>query len=166
MFNLPIPGWLPSTNVIGVECLGNSYALYATAKFSVIEDDNPSPYWITSLCAPFRTRIRSAEAHCPITVTRFISAPKADFTQPTTINYLVNSTPAPSANDSDDNTRIPPHVLSKIQVIASIPEYVDVRENAMPLTLRLRTKDLCAEECKKLQVTEVVVDVIQQEKCR
>ncbi|KAF9484654.1 hypothetical protein BDN70DRAFT_797148 [Pholiota conissans] len=167
IFNLPIPGWLPSTNSIGVECVGNSYALYATVKFSAIEDEIPSSYWtLASLCAPFRTRVRTAEARRHITVTRYISAPKADFPQPNTVNYLVNSTPTTPPNEVQDKTRIPPDVLSKIQVLASIPEYVDIRENAMPLTLRLRTKDLCEEECKKLQVTEVIVDVIQQEKCR
>jgi hypothetical protein len=96
-------------------------------------------------------------------VTRFIAAPKVDAVQPNTHNYLVNSTPASEARDKP---HIPSDVLSKIQVLASVPEYIDIRERALPLTLRLRTKDLCEDECKKLQVTEVVIDITQQEKCR
>lgn len=167
VFNLPIPGWLPSTNSIGVESVGNSYALYATAKFSSVEEETPSSYWtLASLCAPFRTRIRTALAYRSITVTRFIAAPKVEAVQPNILNYLVNSTATTPPSEARDKPRIPSDVLSKIQVLASVPEYIDIRESAMPLTLRLRTKDLCEDECKKLQVTEVVIDVIQQEKCR
>jgi len=81
------------------------------------------------------------------------------------VNYLANSDASSSALISS-KSRMPVEVLNKIQVLASVPEYVDVKGHALPLTLRMRTKDLCEEDCKRLQVTEVVVDVLQQEKTR
>jgi len=81
------------------------------------------------------------------------------------LNYLVNSTPTAPSNREADKDWIPLAVLSKIQVLASVPEYLDVNSNVLPLTLRLRTKGLDEEECKKLQVTEVEIDIVQQEKC-
>ncbi|KDR73572.1 hypothetical protein GALMADRAFT_72170 [Galerina marginata CBS 339.88] len=164
-FNLPIPGWLPATTLLGVEEIGVRYGLYATAKFASVEEEPHASWVIASLCAPFRSRIKSVEARKPITLRRFISAPKPEITPISNLNYLVNSTPS-SSDQPLDKERIPLEVLSKIQVLASVPEYVDVNDNLLPLTLRLRTKDLCEQDCKKLQVTNVAVDIYQQEKCR
>lgn len=61
---------------------------------------------------------------------------------------------------------MPIQVLDKIQVLASVPEYIDIEGRTLPLTLRLRTNGLCEEDCKRLQVTEVIIDVLQREKCR
>ncbi|KAF8954604.1 hypothetical protein BDZ97DRAFT_1676423 [Flammula alnicola] len=167
IFNIPIPGWLPPTTILGMEEIGTRYALYATAKFTNIEEEEGSSSWsFASLCAPFRSRVRSSEAQRSITISRFISAPTAEITEPATLNYLVNSTSTSSSKDGQDKERIPQDVLSKIQVLASVPAYIDVNDSLLPLTLRLRTKDLGEEECKKLQVTEVTIDIIQQEKCR
>lgn len=167
VFNLPIPGWLPASNSIGTEATGTSYALYATAKYSAVEEEAPTSSWsFLSLCAPFRCRMRTAEAQRSITIARFIAAPKAEIPEPTVLNYLVNSTATAVSKDSKGKARIPPDVLAQIQVLASVPEYVDVNDSALALTLRLRSKDLCEEECKKLQITEVDIDIIQHEKCR
>ncbi|KIM48768.1 hypothetical protein M413DRAFT_85695 [Hebeloma cylindrosporum] len=167
IFNLPIPGWLPATTALGIEEIGVRYALYATAKFTNLdEEQTPATWSIASLCAPFRSRIKSSYAQTSVNICRFISAPKSEATELSLLNYLVNSTPTAPSNPEADVDRIPAGVLSKIQVLASVPEYLDVNSNALPLTLRLRTKDLVEEECKKLQVTEVEVDIVQQEKCR
>ena len=61
---------------------------------------------------------------------------------------------------------MPVEVLNKIQVLVSVPEYVNVKDHTFPVALRMRTKDLCEEDCKRLQVTELVVDILQREKCR
>ncbi|KAF8912031.1 hypothetical protein CPB84DRAFT_1671293 [Gymnopilus junonius] len=164
VFNLPIPGWLPATTRLGMEDIGVRYGLYATAKFTNVEEEQSTSYF-ASLCAPFRSRIKSAEASKQIKVCRFISAPQVDVVETSTLNYLVHSTPASSPGLLPKD-RIPAEVLSKIQVLASVPEYVNVKDNSVPVTLRLRTKDLCEEECQKIQVAEVAVDIIQEEKCR
>jgi len=152
---------------LGVEEIGIRYALYATATFINLDEEQPSTTWsFSSLCAPFRSRVKSACAQTPVNLCRFVSAPKSETTELSILNYLVNSTPTAPSNQEADKDRIPLGVLSKIQVLASVPEYLDVNDSVLPLTLRLRTKGLDEEECKKLQVTGVEVDVVQQEKCR
>uniref|UniRef100_A0A8H8CNP2 Uncharacterized protein n=1 Tax=Psilocybe cubensis TaxID=181762 RepID=A0A8H8CNP2_PSICU len=164
IFNLPIPGWLPPTTTIGIEELGTRYALYATAKFANVDEEHNNSWGFSTLCAPFRSRVKCAEAKKPIVLHRFMAPPKVEITDLTTLNYLVNSTP--SSKQQDAERGIPMEVLSKIQVLASVPEYVDISSDILPLTLRLRTKDLAEEHCKRIQLTEVHVDITQQEKCR
>jgi hypothetical protein len=152
---------------LGVEEIGIRYALYATATFTNLDEEQPTASWsFSSLCAPFRSRIKSAYAQTPVNICRFISAPKSETTELSILNFLVNSTPTALSKQEADHDRIPLGVLSKIQVLASVPEYLDVNDNVLPLTLRLRTKGLDEEECEKLQVTAVEVDIVQQEKYR
>ena len=150
---------------MGIEDIGIHYSLHAVAKFINLDDDHQTPWSFASLCVPFRSRVKSAHGQMEIRLRRFISAPTADTLDPKIMNYLVNSHAPPSTSVSR-KPRMPVEVLNKIQVLASVPEYVDVKGQSLPLTLRLRTKDLCEEDCKRLQVTEVVVDILQQEKCR
>ena len=165
VFNLPIPGWLPASANLGFEEIGIRYGLYATAKFTSLDDDQTvSPWSLATLCSPFRSRIRTIDATKKIIVRRYVLPPQVDRT-PSSINYLVNAQ-SNSHDHQGSKKRIPANVLTKIQVLASVPECVDVVDNSIPLTLRLRTKDLEAEECKRLQVTELGINVLQVERCR
>ena len=123
------------------------------------------PWSLTSLCTPFLSQVKSAHSHTEIQLRRFISAPRADTVDPKVINYFVDSHDSTSVSVSS-KPRVPAEVLNKIQLLVSVPEYVDVKGHTLPLTLRLRTKDLCEEDCKRLQVTDVAVDLSQREKCR
>ncbi|EDR07259.1 uncharacterized protein LACBIDRAFT_298980 [Laccaria bicolor S238N-H82] len=158
IFNLPIPGWLPATSTLGLEELGVRYALYATAKFIMLDsEDNHRHSWsLATLCAPFRSRVRSVDASTPIKLDRFISP---DPHPPPMTNYLVNPTPK-------DSPRIPREVLSKIQVLASVPEFVNIQDTSVPITLRMRTRDLTGDECKRLQIANLSINIIQHEKFR
>lgn len=138
--------------------------LYATAKFTYLDQDQ-TPWSLTSLCTPFLSQVKSVHGQTKIQLRRFISAPRADFLDPKVINYLVDSHDSTSASDSS-KPRVPVEVLNKIQLLVSVPEYTNVEDRTLPLTLRLRTEDLCEEDCKRLQVTEVAVDILQQERCR
>ena len=150
---------------MGMDEMGIRYGLHATARFvNLDEEQNTSPWSFSALCAPFRSRFRSAEASEQINLRRFVAAPRTEILQVPTSNYLVNATP--SSSKSRDNARISPDILCKIQVLASVPEYVNVADSSLPVTLRMRTKDLAEEHCKKLQLTEVSVDILQQEKVR
>ncbi|KAJ6630586.1 hypothetical protein B0H10DRAFT_1981880 [Mycena sp. CBHHK59/15] len=51
-------------------------------------------------------------------------------------------------------------------VLGSVSKYIDVCDDALPFTLRLRMKDLENAECKRLQVESFKIDVVQEEKCR
>ena len=123
------------------------------------------PWSFTSLCSPFLSQVKSVHGQKEIQLRRFISAPRVDTSDPKVINYHVDSHDLTSASVSN-KPRVPDEVLNKIQLLVSVPEYANVKGSTLPLTLRLRTKDLCEEDCKRLQVTEVTVDILQQEKCR
>jgi hypothetical protein len=166
VFNLPIPGWLPATTTYGVEEAGVRYGLFAEAKFINLDDNQSSTWSFASLCAPFRSKVKSADAQRPITLRRLMSLPdeSPDSLTPTTMTYLVNSPVI--AKVADHRPQIPPEVLSKIQVLASVPTYVDLDGDNFPLIIRMRTKDLEASECKRIQLSSIAADVIQKEKSR
>ncbi|KAJ3546828.1 hypothetical protein NMY22_g1894 [Coprinellus aureogranulatus] len=165
LFNLPIPGWLPSSTTMGMDDIGVRYGLYATAKFINLDvEQSPSAWSLATLCAPFRSRMRSTYASKKIQLRRYVLPPHAE-KPPSSINYLVNSHFSEDKPESPKR-RIPTEVLSKIQVLASVPEFVDVKGTSIPITVRLRTKDLEASKCKRLQITEIGINIIQQERCR
>lgn len=123
------------------------------------------PWSLTSICTPFLSQVKSAHGQTDIQLRRFISAPSVDIVDPKIINYLVDSHDSSSASVSSKPS-VPAEVLDKIQLLVSVPEYTNVKGGTLSLILRLRTKDLCQEDCKRLQVTDVAVDILQREKCR
>lgn len=162
VFNIPLPGWLPATSFIGPEDVGIRYTLFARAR-CINLDEGPNNWGFTSFCNVFRSRVRSAGAQKAINIQRFISSPSAHVITPPLINYLVNS--ALRAR-TEREMAIPVEVLSKIQVLASVPEYINLEDDIIPLTIRMRTKGLDEDTCKRLQVKELTVDIVQKEKCR
>ncbi|TFK76215.1 hypothetical protein BDN72DRAFT_891305 [Pluteus cervinus] len=162
VFNLPIPGWLPESDSYGGESVGNSYALYATAKFINLDDIGAAPWSFAAFCSPFRSRSKVADGMKHITVRRFTTLPAAERVTPPTTTYQVNA----ASKSRHDGLSIPQDILSKIQVLASVPEHIHPTDDSIPLTLRMRTQDLDASDCKRLQVTSFTVDVVQREKYR
>jgi hypothetical protein len=165
VFNLPIPGWLPATTNYGIEDVGVRYGLYAEATFINIDDNRSNPWSFATLCSPFRSRVKSVDTQKHILLRRFVSHSE-DTSDPSssTLTYVVNSpvTDKPASG----KPQFPAEVLSKIQVLASVPDYVDVEGDHLPIAVRMRTKDLEAVECRKIKVTSITTDVIQREKCR
>lgn len=123
------------------------------------------PWSLTSFCTPFLSQVKTAHGQTEIQLRRFISAPRVDIVDPNVINYFVDSHDSTSDSVST-KPKVPAEVLNKIQLLVSVPEYTNVKGSTLPLTLRLRTKDLCQEDCKRLQITDVAVDILQREKCR
>ncbi|KAF9469282.1 hypothetical protein BDZ94DRAFT_1152120 [Collybia nuda] len=166
VFNLPIPGWLPATTTYGVEEVGIRYGLFAEAKFINLDDNQTSTWSFATLCAPFRSKVKSVHAQTLITLRRLMSLPGelTDASSPNTMTYLVNS--PVSAAPSQGRPQIPLEVISKIQVLASVPDYVDVDGDHFPLIIRMRTKDLDASECKRIRLSSIAANVIQKEKTR
>ncbi|KAJ7156953.1 hypothetical protein C8R43DRAFT_1065257 [Mycena crocata] len=163
VFDFPIPGWLPASHEFSTGDLGAStqYFLHAQVQFLVLEEQNRAPWAFTTFCSPFRSRARSIETHKTIPLRRFVEPPTDEPTAPALINYLLSPHPHPS-----NKSIIPSNILSKIQVLASVPSHIDVLEDHIPFTLRLRTKDLEDADCQRLQVTNFKVDVVQDERCR
>ncbi|KAF9077128.1 hypothetical protein BDP27DRAFT_1379556 [Rhodocollybia butyracea] len=169
IFNINIPGWLPASTSFGIDSLGVSYRLFATAKFIDIESrirdpSSPSPSWsFSGLCSVIcPSGQRTATASEEIQLERFFGMPSEDETPVTVNTYLLTHAPIVAS----DEPQIPLNVLSKVRVLGTIPEYFDLDQKVVPLTLRVRTKDLCREECERLQLLGFRVDVLQKDKCR
>ncbi len=162
MFNLTIPGWLPESTTQGTGDFGTKYSLAATARFMSLGADNGFSSWspFSALCSTFRPRFRSAEAFKTIKLRRFVNPPRTEAIEVPMNNYLVSSTPSGSKKDKN---RIPADVLSSIQVLVSVPDYVGLDGKEVSIAIRLRTKDLPEEECMKLQLTDVSLDLVQNE---
>jgi hypothetical protein len=133
-------------------------------KYVVVENQRSTPWSLTTLCSPFRSRTRSLNTYTTVTIRRFVQPPTDEPITPAAINYLLDK-PTVSA-PSNKGLRIPPDVLSTIQVLGSVPQYVDVCDENLRFTLRIRTKDLNAADCKRLQLTMFKLDIVQTEKCR
>ena len=166
VFDIPVPGWLPTTSVYGdasLQATGASYALYATATFVDINHGHSS-FSFANICGPVRSRTRTIDAHwCPIVLRRFIEPqPGSSSSTFEMFLYIVNACRAPDPEGSSGKS-IPGDLLEKIQVVASIPSATAMNETSIPFILRIRGKDLDNSERKQLRITEFSVDVEQVE---
>ncbi|KAJ7047042.1 hypothetical protein C8F04DRAFT_218500 [Mycena alexandri] len=161
VFDLPIPGWLPASHDFAAGDIGAStqYFLHAVVQFLVLDDQRANPWSFSTLCSPFRSRARSIQTCKTITLRRFIEPPTDEPAPVGLVNYLLTG-------PSTEGAQIPADVVSKIQVLASVPKHVDVCDNVLPLTLRLRTKDLEDDHCKRLQLKQFAVEIFQEETFR
>lgn len=165
VFNLAVPGWLPASSPFGDREGGNNYALYASA---MIRDNDaaPSRTWLSTLCTPFSNQSRTVKApRLLVTLNRYItpSLYASSSTTPfPTVHYEVSAQPEELAESS----KFPRDVISKIRVQASVPKCIDLEDEKIPFSVRLRTNGLPEAECKRLRVTDFHVDVEQGEKYR
>ncbi|THU82875.1 hypothetical protein K435DRAFT_438930 [Dendrothele bispora CBS 962.96] len=169
LFNLTIPGWLPPSCTFGIDDTGVSYNLYATAKFLTIDDTNKrdSSGWsfshiYNSLCS----RSRVLDASKCIQIRRFVRPPTTYEQEENTSCMMFYVCPKSLQSGEPGPSRIPLDVLSKVQVLVSVPEFINVKDKSLTLTLRLRTKDLSQEECQRLQLGGFKVDIVEKDKCR
>ncbi|TFK54707.1 hypothetical protein OE88DRAFT_1653168 [Heliocybe sulcata] len=173
VFNIQVPGWLPSSNRFGDlsddDAAGTSYALYATAQFMNIDDSSAESWLMTTLCSPFRSKARSVRApRKTITIQRFMPTPSTPSSS-TSLFPLATFAASASTDAPEEELGspwIPQSVLSRIQVLASVPNHVNVDDPSFPLTLRLRTQGLSAEDRKKLRVVDFTAEVEQVEQYR
>ena len=165
-FDIPVPGWLPTTSVYGdasLQAPGTSYALYATATFVGV-DHGHSPFSFANICSPVRSRARTVDAlRCPIILRRFVE-PQPGFSLsafPMSV-YIVDARCAPDSDGSSQKS-ITGDILEKIQVAVSIPSAISIDGTFVPFILRVRGKDLLDSERTQLRITEFSVDVEQVE---
>lgn len=157
LFNLTIPGWLPASSL--ASC-GNSYRIYATAKLVTLGGNDT---WLDSLTSPFRSNEWTAEARRTIRLRRFIQAPSEPSPGPSTISYVIKSK---SIKPQGGSTRIPDNVIQALNIVATVPSFIDVKSHQLETALRLRTEGLDSELCQRLRLNGFSVDVIQGDKCR
>ncbi|KAG6837262.1 hypothetical protein H0H93_012267 [Arthromyces matolae] len=156
LFDMPIPGWLPATTVHGVETAGTRYNLFADARYTLVSDNDNSSFSFSTLCSPFRSRMRTVEAQKHIVLRRLVAPHEGEDPR---VTYLINP-------KFSNNSKFPSDVLSSIQVLATVPEQVDIEHHALPVTIRMRTKNLDASRCKRIRVSTVSMNLIQKEKYR
>ena len=169
IFDLAIPGWLPSSNFEDSENapIAIRYALHATATFV-----NPEQAPSTSYFACFASQIASSFFPSLFPSARTVRAKRCDIEivrvmAPTNVPipfvaYSVDS----DLTCGDVAGRIPPDILSKMAITASVPECVDMESNSFELRLRMRTCGLEPLHCERLRLTNFTIDVHQFEKYR
>ncbi|EEB88443.1 hypothetical protein MPER_13722, partial [Moniliophthora perniciosa FA553] len=139
VFNMTVPGWLPETTSFGTEdAFGIKY------KFEILELD----------------------AEKSILVRRFVSEPSLfneNVNVPNTTFYITPQVNEPAEGSSP---HIPADIWNKIQILATVPEYTNVDTDDLFFTLRIRTKGLAPEECKRIQFMGFSLNILQREKCR
>ncbi|KAI0006196.1 hypothetical protein BJV74DRAFT_792558 [Russula compacta] len=164
MFDLPIPGWLPASDVHG-DCRespsGIQYNLYATAKFTSGDEASVPSSWISALCTPFSFRNKVVHAErCEITLNRFALPPRSPFHKSTLYSITPNEgTPCPEGNPH----RIPPDIVSKLELLASIPDCISVNEEEFPFALSIRASALSESQASKLRVSQLSLELQQDE---
>ncbi|KAJ3999198.1 hypothetical protein F5050DRAFT_1040226 [Lentinula boryana] len=178
IFNINVPGWLPASSCFGTDDSGVSYQLFARAKYVDVDNrkrdvsfhhrtsSSSSSWSLSSIYSAICSSQRTATADESVSIKRFSGLPSEDALEPAPlITYLLSGDKV-TTSSSDKVQSIPADVLSKIRILASVPEYLNIEENRAALTLRLRTKDLPAEECQRLQLIGFRVDILQKDKCR
>ncbi|KAG2362529.1 hypothetical protein BDR07DRAFT_1406821 [Suillus spraguei] len=170
IFDIPIPGWLPTTSTYGdrgaVE-VGTRYALYATATFIYLEEGGSSIF--SSFCSPFGCRTHTIDApRCSVNLARFAEIPSVPSSSSSVFPMSLFIVDAQSGQDGTetDTTVIPPEILKKIQVVASIPNTVTLDETSISLILRLQGNELDSSQRERLRITDFTVDVEQIETYR
>lgn len=166
IFDLAIPGWLPSSNFGNNENapVAIRYALHATATFA-----NPEQVASTSYLSCFARPVanlffpslfpspRTVRAkRCDIEIARVVAP--IDFPIPF-VTYAVDS----DFTGVGVTGKIPSEVLSKIAIAASVPGHVDMGSNSFELRLRMRTSGLEPLHCERLRLSNFTVDVHQLE---
>lgn len=176
VFDLSVPGWLPASSIYGSDvhgAAGTTYALYAEAKYIALEEPLHCRSWsLSTLYSPFSSRVRTVRAsRTVIDVVRYTLPPTSEsfdgslqttfpdsmFTIDTKENVRAKNSKGPA---------IPNDILQSIEVIASIPECVDLDDGELKLVLRLRAAKLPTEQQRRLRLTHFRVQFLQHETYR
>jgi hypothetical protein len=167
MFDIPIPGWLPASDAYGdgrQGFSGTQYNLYATARFSNAEE-TLGRTWLSALCSPFSSKIRvlHAKGHAKghsIILKRFALPPSSGLPNPAAYSITPSArSPRPEGNQSP----IPADIISKVQLLASVPERISVDEDRFPFTLSIWTPSLSESQAARLRVSYMSVELQQIE---
>ena len=156
MFDLPIPGWLPASDLYG-DCRqgfsGTQYNLFATARFTNGEAFGPS--WVSTLCPPFfpRNNVLHAERR-RIMLNRFAL--------PSDSPTFYAITPTSGLPRPEDNPHpIPADIVSKVELLASVPECISVDREKFSFSLNIRTSSLPESQAAKLHVSQFSLELEQ-----
>ncbi|KAH9043057.1 hypothetical protein EDB85DRAFT_2138713 [Lactarius pseudohatsudake] len=167
MFDLPVPGWLPASDPYG-DCRqgfsGTQYTLYATLNYTNLEETYGSS-WLSSMCTPFSSKTKAVHAEAfRISLNRFALPPPSAI-----VSYPPNlySITLKGGRHPDRNLHpIPSDVISKIELLASVPEHISVDGDNFLFNLCMRAPSLPESEAAKLRVARVSFEPQQIEQYR
>ena len=168
MFDLPIPGWLPASDTYG-DCRqglsGTQYNLYATVKFASAEDAHAGgPSWLSALCNPFASRSKVVHAAARrILLNRFALPHRVESFRHASYSVKASGQPAPSEACPHP---IPADIVSKIELVASVPQCVSVDGDKLQLSLNIRTSSLSESQAAKLRVSHLSLELQQTDRYR
>jgi hypothetical protein len=157
---------LPATSSFGDEHLGVTYGLYATAKLLDLDGNRNKPWSFTTLCIPFLSRTKTVHARRAIQIERFVAPPPRGDCAVGAIHYQASNLNIPAEDATDEQKKIPPGVLEKIQVVLSVPEHIDMCQTGMEVALKMKVDDLEQEERGRLRLLNVSLVPNQVEMCR
>jgi hypothetical protein len=168
MFDLPIPGWLPATDSYG-DCRqgfsGSQYILYATLNYTGLEEPY-GPSWFSSVCTPFssKTKVVHAEAF-KVSVNRFALPPPSESESYPPNFYTIAFEDGASHTDANPHP-ILSNIVSKTELLASVPEHISVDGDKFLFTLSIRAPSLSESEASKLRIAHVSLQPQQIEQYR
>jgi hypothetical protein len=144
IFDLNIPGWLPPTSTAkhGAVVVSNSYSLFATATYRIQVEAG----FLWPLCLP--SLIWNSKASAPrvdMEVVRHRVAPPVSdvgvFAAFPSATFAVIAKAGPGSP-------IPNEVVTKMQILVSVPEFISMSDTAIPIALKARcaSTGLCASQ--------------------
>jgi len=162
-FDLPVPGWLPASDQYG-DCRqgysGTQYNLYATVKYTNMEESSLGSSWVSALCTPFSSKTEVVHAE-----QRGIMLNRFAFPLPSSASRIpafFSITPNAQALGPEDNPHpIPADIVSKIELLASVPEHIGLDDEKFPFALSIRASSLSESEAAKLRVSHMSLELQQ-----
>ncbi|KAI8982858.1 hypothetical protein BD414DRAFT_87015 [Trametes punicea] len=169
-FNLAVPGWLPPScsTTFGSRKREEhevSYRLYAKATY---RDMRPgSSKSLRSMCYGYSSLPSTQTTTSPgsiVKINRYTLPPAPDtLTDSAFPQYPFPSVEFAGSVKGTSSSQIPVDVLSKLRVLAYLPEHVSMDSESFPLHLRLRPEGFTAEERRRLRLPRFAVTATQTE---
>ena len=165
-FNLPVPGWLPptcSTTFGGVlhEEPEVSYRLTAKATY---RDMRPgSSKSLRSIVSGTQTATSPAAT---VKLNRFTLPPSPHNLTTSEFSKFPFHSVEYSGSVKGSSSQVPTDVLSKLRLLAYLPEHIPMDSETFPLYLRLRPEGLTADERKRLRLPKFSITATQTEVSR
>jgi hypothetical protein len=176
VFSIPIPGWLPASASFGDDLHGNqagiSYNLYASAKFTVLEDSSPSRsiFSLANLCSALTTRTRTVEApRCGIIISRVIPTTTEDDSSGPLFQRVLYQTDVQSDIEPEHRGEhhIPYDMLKSIKISVFVPEHLSLDDDqSVPITLKMASQGMTEVQYSRFSVTGFTADIQQLERYR
>ncbi|KAH9900871.1 hypothetical protein C8Q73DRAFT_742630 [Cubamyces lactineus] len=165
-FNLPIPGWLPPTctTTFGGASHEEPEVSYRLSAKATYRDMRPgSSKSLRSIVSGTQTATSPAAT---VKLNRFTLPPSPhNLTTSEFPNFPFHSVEY-SGSVKGSSSQVPADVLSKLRLLAYLPEHIPMDSETFPLYLRLRPEGLTAEERKRLRLPKFSITATQTEVSR